>query len=259
MRDENSDLQASGSMTRAGRVVAAVVGLLVAAGYLAVLVFLLSRKFVVDGDVLIVCFVVCGVAAGIGLIFVYRLLPRCNPIVLFADSGVVPIQHQPRAEIPAQAKERAPAYIDADRRVRGTVEIPPVMKSHGSESTATYTTHDGVGVAAFVTVIGMSFIFAGRFDFGWLFLALALFAGRAMAFGMYWLSDRRQNSGIVSYTMPVAGGIICLLCMVGLGLVMMRFHFLRDFLGLAILAGGAIALGMNWSRRRRENSSSSFV
>ena len=236
-----------------------MIGLLVAAGYLAVLVFLLSRKFVVDGDVLVVCFGVCGVAAGIGLIFVYRLLPRRNPIVLFADSGVVPIQHQPRTEIPVQAKERAPAPIDPDRRVRGTAGIPPVMKSHGSESTATYTTHDGIGVAAFVTVIGMSFIFAGRFDFGWLFLALALFAGRAMALGMVWLSNRRQNSGIVSYTMPVAGGIICLLCMIGLDLVMMRFGFLRYFLGLAILAGGAIAMGLNWSRRRRESASSSFV
>src|ERR1044071_8085306 len=133
------------------------------------------------------------------------------------------------------------------------------MKSHRSESTATYTTHDGIGVAAFVTVIGMSFIFGGRFDFGWLFLALALFAGRAMAFGMYWLSDRRQNSGIVSYTMPVAGGIICLLCMIEVGLVMMRFHFLRDFLGLAVGAGSVIALGLYWVHRREENSSGSFL
>ncbi|HET8890217.1 MAG TPA: hypothetical protein VFQ41_15050 [Candidatus Angelobacter sp.] len=253
MRDENSDLQALGAMTRAGRVVAAMVGLLVAAGYLAVLVFLLSRKFVVDGDVLVVCFGVCGVAAGIGLIFVYRLLPRHNPIVLFADSGVVPIQHQPRTEIPAQAEKHSPDDIKTGR-VHSGAEIAPVMKSHGSESIAIYTTHDGGGVAVPVTVLGMTLILAGRFDDGWQFLSLALLAGGAMALGLYWLRFRGQNSRIVGYTRPVSGGAIGIAVVIGLGVVMARFHFLRDFLGLAIAGGGVVAWILSRARRREEST-----
>jgi hypothetical protein len=241
MRDENSDPQALAWKSRAGTMVAALVGLLVAAGYLWVLVYLLSGKVVVDADIIIFCFLVCGVAAAIGLIFVYRLLSRRKPILLFADSGVVPIQHSP-TEMPAQAKEHLPEGIKTNRRVHSAAEITPVMKSHGSESVATYTTHDGVGVAAFVTVIGLCFIFAGRFDFGWQFLALAFLAGRAIALVLSWRNDRRQ-----------AGGIIFLLCIIGLGLVMMRFGFLRYFLGLAIAGGGAVALLLSW-RRARESS-----
>lgn len=254
MRDENSDLQASGSMTRAGRVVAAMVGLLVAAGYLAVLVFLLSRKFVVDGDVLVVCFGVCGVAAGIGLIFVYRLLPRRKPIVLFADSGVVPIQHQPRTEISAPAEKHSPDDIKAGRPVYSGAEIAPVMKSHGSESIAIYTTHNGGGVAVPVTVLGMTLILAGRFDDGWQFLSLALLAGGAMALGLYWLRFRGQNSRIAGYTRPVSGGAIGTAVVIGLGVVMVRFGFLRDFLGLAIAGGGVVAWILSRARRREEST-----
>jgi hypothetical protein len=241
-------------MTRAGRIVVAVVGLLVAAGYLWVLVYLLSGKVVVDADILIFCFLACGVAAAIGLLFVYRLLSRRKPIRLFADSGVVPIQHPPRTEIPVPAEKCATAIANNDRRVHSGTEIAPVMKSHVSESTATYTTHDGGGVAVPVTVIGMTLILAGRFDGGWQFLSLALLAGGAMALGLYWLRSRGQNSRIVGYTRPVSGGMIGTAVIIGLGMVMARYRFLRDFLGLAIAGGGAVAWILSRARRREESA-----
>jgi hypothetical protein len=242
MRDENSHPQAATWKSRAGRVLAALVGLLVAAAYLWLLLYLLSGKVVVDADIIVFCFLVCGIAAAIGLIFVYRLLPRRKPILLFADSGVVPIQHPPRTEISARAIERLPERDKTYRRAHDAADIAPVLKSHGSKSSAAYTTHDGAGFAAFVTVIGLCFIFAGRFDFGWQFLALAFLAGGAIALVLYRRNDRRQ-----------AGGIILLLCMIGLGLVMVRFGFLRYFLGLAMAGGGAVALLLSW-RRARESS-----
>src|SRR5207244_11576015 len=69
MRDENSDLQASGSMTRVGRIVAALVGLLAAAGCLITLIFLLSGRRVVDFDIVFSCFLACASGAGFGFFF----------------------------------------------------------------------------------------------------------------------------------------------------------------------------------------------
>lgn len=48
------------------------------------------------------------------------------------------------------------------------------------------------------------------------------------------------------------------MAMAGVGLVMMRFQFLRVFLGLAMGAGGAVALIL-YRGHQRENSSSSFI
>jgi hypothetical protein len=253
MRDENSDPQASELKTRAVNIVAALVGLLAAAGYLWVLVYLLSGKVVVDADIIIFCFLVCGVAAAIGLVFVYRLLSRRKPILLFAESGVVPIQHSPPTEMRVQMKERLPDGIRTDKRVHSSAGITPVMKSHGSDSTATYTTHDGGGVAGFVTVIGVTLILAGRFDGGWQFLSLALLTGSAMALGLYWLRSRGQNSRIADYMRPVSGGMIGFAVIIGLGVVMARFGFLRDFLGLAVAGGGAVAWLLARARRRQES------
>ena len=252
MRDDEHSQAAF--KTRARSIVAAVVGLLVAAGHLAILVFLLSRNAVVDSDVLVFCFIVCGVAAGIGLVFVYRLLRGRQPIVLFAGSGVVPIQHPPQTEIPAPAEKHSPDDIKAGRRVHSGAEIAPVMKSHGSESVATYTTHDSGGVAVLVTVIGMTLILDRRFDDGWQFLSLALLAGGAMALGLYWLRVRGQNSRIAGYIRPVSGGAIGTAVVIGLGVVMARFSFLRDFLGLAIAGGGAVAWILYRARRREEST-----
>jgi hypothetical protein len=129
------------------------------------------------------------------------------------------------------------------------------MKSHGSESIATYKTHDSAGALVFATAIGVSLVLGGRLRGGWEFLSLAVLAGCALALVLYW----RQGSGISEYRIPATGGVIGLIATIGIGVIMVRFLFLREFLGLAILAGGAIALGLNWGRRRKDNSSTSLV
>jgi hypothetical protein len=109
-----------------------------------------------------------------------------------------------------------------------------------------------------VTIIGLGCALAMRFNDGWQFLSLTALAGCSIALVLY-LSRNRRASNISGYKIPVAGGNIGTAALAGVGMVMLRFHFLRDFLLLAAGAGCAIAVGMNWSRRRRENSSSSFI
>ena len=73
-----------------------------------------------------------------------------------------------------------------------------------------------------------------------------------------WNSDRPQS--ISRYKTPVGGGFIGLIAMIGMAIVLMiGSNFARQFLFLAIPAGGVVALVLYWGRRRKENSSSSFV
>jgi hypothetical protein len=178
---------------------------------------------------------------------------------LFGGSGGVPVQVAMPTEHPERRNDCPPEIvIKSANRAHGGAEIAPVMKSHGSESVARYKTHDSAGALVFATAIGVSLVLGGRLRGGWEFLSLAVLAGCSIALVLY-LSRNSQASNISGYKIPVAGGVIGIAALIGVGMVMMRFGFLRYFLGLAILAGGAIALGMNWSRRRRESSSSSFV
>ena len=50
-----------------------------------------------------------------------------------------------------------------------------------------------------------------------------------------YLSSNSRASNVSGYKIPVAGGVIGLAALSGVGLVMMRFGFLRYFRGLAIL------------------------
>ena len=73
-----------------------------------------------------------------------------------------------------------------------------------------------------------------------------------------WNSDRRQS--ISRYKTPLGGGLIGLIAMVGMAIVLMiGSNFARQFLSLAIPAGGAVALALYWARHRRENSNISFL
>ena len=109
-----------------------------------------------------------------------------------------------------------------------------------------------------LTIIGLGSGLATRFDDGWQFVSLTVLAACAVALFLYWCRNRRA-ADISGYKIPVAGGIVGFLCLIGVGLVMTRFHFLRDFLLLAVGGGGAVALLLSWSRRREGNSSGSFL
>jgi hypothetical protein len=135
--------------------------------------------------------------------------------------------------------------------VHGNAQITPVMKSHGSESIATYKTHDSAGALVFATAIGVSLVLGGRLSGGWEFLSLTVLAGCALALVFYW----RQGEGISEYRIPAAGGVIGLIATLGIGVIMMRFHALRYFFELVIVSGVAIALLLRWLHRRGRSGS----
>jgi len=254
---------ATAAPVRIPAAITALIGLIVAA--ISLLVFVLDLLVTPEIGIsdLIVSFVVCGLGLTTGFFLLRSLVPRRAPISLFGGAVGVPLQAAivetaPRAKAAVQKIECPPESIKSARPVHSNAQISPVMKSHGSKSIATYKTHDDPGALGFITVIGVSLVLGGRLAGGWEFLSLAMPAGWAVALVLY-LSRNRRASNISGYKIPVAGGVIGAAALIGVVLVMVHFPFLRDFLGLAILAGGAIALGLNWSRRGGEKSRSSFV
>lgn len=239
-----------------GSAITAAIGLIVAA--ISLMIFVFDLLVTPEIGSLIIFFVVCGMGLTTGFIVLRQLAPRREPMSLFGSGGV-PIQLAMPTERPARRNDCPPEIIiKSASRVYSGAEITSAMKRPGSETVATRKTHDGGGLAAFVTVVGMTAILVGRLAFAWQFLSLALLAGGAIALVLYW-SRNRQDPNVPEDKIPVAGGIIGAAGLAGVGMVMLRFHFLRDFLLLAAGAGCAVALALNWSRRRRENSSSSFV
>ena len=237
--------------------ITALIGLILAAASL--LVFVLDLLVTPEMGALIVSFVVCGLGLTTGLMVLRGLARRREPETLFGGSCGTIVQDATPTEVPALRNACPPKIIvKSASRAYSDAEIPPVMKSHGSESIATRKTHDGGGFVGVVTVVGMTAILLGRLAFAWQFLALALLAGGAVALVLYW-SRSRQDENISGNKMPVAGGTIGAAALAGVGLVMMRFHFLRDFLGLAVGAGSVMALVLYWVHRREENSSGSFL
>jgi hypothetical protein len=240
--------------TAVGTAITALIGLILAVASL--LLFVFDLLVTPEVGALIVSFVVCGMGLTTGLMVLRHLVPRREPETLFGGScgpivpGAMPI------ELPAQKNERQPKVIaKSASRVHNDPEIAPVMKSHGSESIATRKTHDGGGIIAAIATIGMGSLVMG---FSWRFLFLAVLAGGAVALVLNW-SRSRQDPDISGNKIPVVGGITGAAALAGVGLVMMRFHFLRDFLLLAVGAGNVIALGLYWVHRREENSSGSFL
>jgi hypothetical protein len=97
----------------------------------------------------------------------------------------------------------------------------------------------------------MGLIVAGRLDFGTGFLALALAGGGIIAVGLYWLRQRRYAKSLGSSDSS-SGGFVGALILLGIGAVLMacRYYWMQLFFGLALLAGGAVALLLRWLRRR---------
>ena len=241
--------------TRFATAIAAMVGLVLAAGSL--LVFVFDLLVTPDIGTLIVFFVVCGLGLTTGFIVLRRLAPRHEPISLFAGSVVVFAEAKLLAEANAPV-ERLSSGRQAAIVTPGINKADSIPNINRNKSVASYTARDTSGAMCLVMAIGVSFILGSRISGGWEFLVISLTAGFMVALALYWIREK-QDSGLNAHTIPTAGGIVSFICMAGVGVVMIRSHLMRDFLGVAILGGGAIALGLNWSRRRRENSSSSFV
>jgi fucose 4-O-acetylase-like acetyltransferase len=115
-------------------------------------------------------------------------------------------------------------------------------------------THEGAGLAGIAAIVGMSVILAGRIDFGWGFLALALVAGCIFAAGMYWRRQRR-SAGESTSVASASGGFLGAVTLLGVAVVLMacRYYWMQLFLGLAILAGAGLAVLMRWLQRRNSH------
>jgi hypothetical protein len=204
--------------------IAAVIGLILAA--VSLLGFVFDLLVTPEIGALIVSFVVCGMGLTTGFFLLRSLAPRREPISLFGGQDGVPVQGAiietaPRAKVSNQTAESPPEVIKSASRVHGNAQITPVMKSHGSESIATYKTHDSAGALVFATAIGVSLVLGGRLSGGWEFLSLTVLAGCALALVFYW----RQGEGISEYRIPAAGGVIGLIATLGIGVIMSWLSF----------------------------------
>jgi len=251
MRDDEHQPEAALLKTPTGTAIKAVFGMSVSAVSLLVFVVDLLVTSEVGISNLIVSFVVCGVGLTTGFFLLRSLVPRREPISLFAGTVGLSLQPTTPAKVRAQTVECLPDGIKNARPVHGNAQITPVMKSHGSESIATYKTHDVAGALCLVTIIGLGSGLATRFTDGWQFLLLTVLAGCALALVLYW----RQSSGISEYRIPATGGVLGLMATIGIGVIMMRFHALRYFFGSVVVSGFAIAMLLRWLYRRGRSGS----
>ena len=104
-------------------VMTALIGLIVAAFSLLVFVFDLLVTTEVGINGLIVSFVVCGVGLTTGLFLLRSLVPRREPISLFAGAVGLSVQPTTRAKVPAQTVECLPDGIKSARPVHGNAQI----------------------------------------------------------------------------------------------------------------------------------------
>jgi len=229
--------------------ITALIGLVVAA--ISLVAFVFDLLVTPEIDALIVSFVVCGIGLMAGFFMLRRLTPRREPISLFADSGGISLRPASRTSLPSPVKEAA---LDA-----GKIVIEPhsggravqVVSSEPPHKVSSYKAPDSSGGLVFATAIAVSLILGGRVDGGWSFLALLVPCAWLVALALYW-TRARQTASVARYDLPVAGGVVLVMAMAGVGLVMMHFEFLRVFLGLTMGAGGAVALILH-RRRQRQN------
>jgi hypothetical protein len=237
-----------------GTAIAALIGLILAA--FSLLVFVFDLLVTPEIGALIASFVVCGTGLTIGFIVLRRLVPRREPISLFGGPSDLSLQPMPQAETRAQVEHVSqnctePAIVIPQAQTTDTIP-------NRNKSVSSYTARETSGAMCLIIAIGVSLILGGRLTGGWTFLAFVLPAGFLVALALHWIRQK-QDSSLDVQKIPVAGGVIGFICMTGLGIVMIRSYLLRDFFGLAIGAGGAVALVLSWVRHRAENSTSSFI
>jgi len=232
--------------------ITAVIGLIMAAVSLYMFVFdLLATP---DVDSLFISFVVFGTGLMAGLFLLRSLVPRREPISLFGDISLRPAS---RTAVPLLVKE---ATLDAGKVViepRSGSRAIQIVSSEPPHKVSSYKARDSSGALAFATAIAVSLILGGRVIGGWEFLALVVPCSCLVALGLYWIRQRQNASG-ARYSLPVAGGVVLVMAMAGVGLIMMHFEFLRVFLGLTMSAGGVIALILH-QRRQKQGSDVSFL
>lgn len=239
-----------------GTVMIAVIGLIVAAISLLMFVLDLLVTSEIGINALIVSFVVCGVGLTTGFFLLRGLVPRREPISLFSGPSDLFVHPTPQAETLAQVEHVAqnptePSIVIPQARTTDTIP-------NRNKSVSSYAARETSGAMCLIIAIGVSLILGGRLSGGWTFLAFVLPAGFLVALALYWIRQK-QDSSLDAQKIPVAGGVVGFICMTGLGVVMIRSHLLRDFFGLAIGAGGAVALILSKDRHRRQNSRISFL
>jgi hypothetical protein len=178
---EQSDM--AKPVSTVGKIAAALIGILVAGFCLLVFIFRLSgRILMLDSDLVFFYFVACGAVAGIGLLFVYRLLPRHKPSSLVEQSGGVAIE--PLVQAQPRTETGQPPYPPASLGLDRTADA--VRNSGPPRHAARYKASEGGGLAAIVVMIGMAIAFMVGSDLARQFLPLVILAGGAVALGMYW-------------------------------------------------------------------------
>jgi hypothetical protein len=196
-------------------------------------------------------FVAGGVLAGTGLFFVYRLVPRRVQSSLFGGSGGVFLQSAAADRTHAEATEHP--NTDAIAVVTSPIAKPAELNRISEPRTPLprYKMHEGLGAMGLVIVFLFASALPARLAIGWGFLALGIAGGGVVALV---LGRWNRVSSTSSYAIPVAGGVVGAIVIFGLGFVMTRFHFLRDFLSLAVAGGIAVALFLRWAGRDRIQS-----
>jgi hypothetical protein len=246
--------------TPVGAAIPALIGLIAAEVCLLVFFFHMLETNSFDFGALIVNFLACGVGAGIGLLLLRRLFPRSSPETLFGSGGVFG-PSTARTEIFSQTGECLPDGTKTAGGMLGGQEADLIRNRDRRQSISRYKEPEGGGVIGLISMIGISSVMMARVSIGWEFLSLALLGGGAVALVLYWGRRRRQNSSISSYKTSEGGGVIGFISMIGISFVLMGccLHFVRQFLGLAVIGGVVVALVLYWGRRRSQDSSSSFV
>ena len=234
-----------------GTAIAAVLGFLVAA--ISLLVFVFDLLVAPEIGALIVSFVVCGIGLTTGFIVFRRMAPQREPETLFAGSSSLPARLTQQPEALVQVKQLSRNCAEVAIPMPGaTNKEDSTPNNNRHKSVSSYTARESSGAMSLILAVGVALILGGRLSGGWEFLVISLTAGFMVALALYWI-HQKQNSGLDGDKIPVAGGAVGFICMTGLAIVMIRSHLLRDFFGLAVGAGGAIALLL--SRARRKESS----
>jgi hypothetical protein len=230
--------------------VVALVGLM--AAVICFLAFAFDLQLILEIDIngLIVSFVLCGLGAGLGFFLFNRLFPGRPPMSLFGKTGVR-IQHQIPFATPAPTVREGPTIVEAHSRTEGLV----IPDSYHPQRVSRYKTPENGVIFAFISMILMSAALSPRMPIGWKFLSLSLLAGSVLALIFYWSRWRGRGSNGLNYAVPVAGGAVAAAAMIGLGMVMTRFSFLRIFLELVLGAGAVIAVALHWLHSRPRDTS----